>query len=331
MAKKTKDDTKTKGSKRKARCYLGIDVSGPRRGLFRATIRIGAKNAWRLEGLEQFANRAELERVAWSTPEGMEQVREWVSQGRRGLTSLAEATADDCQAVSDEICGVLEKVGPEKVFVDAPAAFARNSVSHGRATEKANLPRARFEFVRQIPFQVTPTIATGMSHGGLWNWIIRGMMVFYAVRAGGKFDAEGWKEYLHQGCKAAPGDGPPAIECMPTATVLSLRSSYRHKDRAMEIVRAIEAEDEYKAVRVLEIVRTYLESSVGSVKRQAQLYDWADATVAALGCLAYEFRDEFEPYRILGDHHDHWESSERSIKSAQEQEGQVEVPIPVLG
>lgn len=331
MAKKTKSDSKNQGSETKERAYLGIDVAGPQRGLFRATIRIDAKDVWQLEGLERFAFQAEPERVAWSTPEGMEQVREWVSQGRRGLTSLAEATEADCAAVAEEVGQVLKEVDPEIVFIDAPAAFARNGVSHGRATEKANISRADYEFVRQIPFQVTPSIATGMEHGGPWNWIIRGMMTFYGVRTGGAFDAESWKEYLHQGWKAELEGGPRAVECMPTASILSLRSSYRHKDRAMEIVRGITAEDEFKAVRVLEIVRKYLAESVGSTKRQAQLYDWADATVAALGCLAYEFPKDFEPYGIEGDTHDRWESSERSVKSAHDQEGQVEVPLPVLG
>lgn len=329
MAKKTKDDKNPPAGKE--RSYLGIDVAGPNRGLFRATVRIDAKNGWHLEGLEHFASKAEPERVAWSTPEGMEQVREWVSQGRRGLTSLSEETADDCRAVAEEVGAVLEEVDPEIVFIDAPAAFARNGVSHGRATEKANISRSDYEFVRQIPFQVTPSFATGMAHGGPWNWILRGMMTFYAVGTGGAFDTESWKEFLHQGRKAALKGGRRAVECMPTATILSLRSSYRHKERAMEIVRGIEAQDEFKAVRVLEIVRTYLASSVGSTKRQAQLYDWADATVAALGCLAYEFPKEFEPYGIEGDTHDRWESAERSIKSAHDQEGQVEVPLPVLG
>lgn len=329
MAKK-KSSAKSR-NKNKQRTYLGIDVAGPRRGLFRATLRVSAKDQWTLEGLERFAHDGSEEAVAWSTEEGMDEVRTWVSQGRRGLTSLSEATADDCSAVAEGVAAVLKQVKPEIVFIDAPAAFARNAVSHGRATEKANLSRAVHEFVRQIPFQVTPSIATGMEHGGPWNWIIRGMMAFYAVRTGGKFDADSWKEFLHQGWKAELKGGPKVVECMPTATILSLRSSFRHKDRAMEILRAIEAEDEFKAVRVLEIVRTYLQQSVGSTKRQAQLYDWADATVAALGCLAYEFPDLFEPYGIEGDTHDRWESSERSIKSAHDQEGQVEVPLPVLG
>lgn len=244
---------------------------------------------------------------------------------------LADETAEDCRGVAEKVAVVLEAADPKIVFIDAPAAFARNAISHGRATEKANISRAQYEFVRQIPFQVTPSIATGMEHGGPWNWILRGMMTFYAVRTGGAFDAESWKEFLHQGWKADLQGGPKAVECLPTASILSLRSSYRHKGRAMEILRAIEAEDEFTTVRVLEIVRDYLENSVGSVKRQAQLYDWADATVAALGSLAYEFPDEFEPYGIAGDTHDRWESSERSIKSAHDQEGQVEVPLPKLG
>jgi hypothetical protein len=322
---------KKKASAGKARSYLGIDVAGPQRGLFRATLRVDPDGGWQLQQLDRFAHDTDPKAFAWSTPEGMKQVLAWVAQGRRGLTSLAEETAEDCRSVAAAVATVLKEVNPEIVFIDAPSAFARNSVSHGRATEKANISRAAYDFVRQIPFQVTPSIATSMEHGGPWNWILRSMMTFYAVRSNGSFDDESWKDYLHQGGKADLTGGPKVVECLPTATILCLRSSYRHKNRAMEIVNAIKAEDEFKAVRVLEIVRDYLETNVGSVKRQAQLYDWADATVAALGSLAYEFPDEFVPYGIEGDTHDRWESSERSVKSAHDQEGQVEVPLPKLG
>lgn len=327
MAKKTTQDDKTK------RTYLGIDVSEPRRGYFLATLKVGDQiDSWRLEGLEQHGHEVEAEKTAWCTEEGMKEIREWSVDGRRGLDKVARATAADCEAVTAVFAEVIDDVGPDMVFIDSPPAFARNAVQHGRATEKADISRAEYEWVRQVPVQVTPSMYGDMvPHGGSWNSLLRGMMVFYAIRNGGEFDEESWVEYVKWGLKHEAKVDLPVKECNPTASVLAIRSSVRRREFVVKLLRKVEAEDEYKAVRVLEIVRAYITRGVASTKREAQLYNWADATVAALGCLPYEFSDDFEAYPIQGDEHDRWQSSERSIKSGHDQEGQIEVPLPKLG
>ena len=173
------------------------------------------------------------------------------------------------------IVRVARAAAPSGVFIDSPSAFSRNTIGHGRLTEKQSLSG--------VSFQSTPSISCGSEHGADWGWLLYGMVAFAACRHQGRFTLEQWMEALSDGLFVSTHEGPAVVrEVFPTATISHLRSRGRGQE-VQGLIRGLRGADAER-----QVVEAYLESGVQAVKEPGQsLFDRADALVAALSALPY--------------------------------------------
>lgn len=194
---------------------------------------------------------------------------------RRGdLEQLARMTWNAAESLSATFDEMVVSRRPQGVFIDSPTAFSRNTLGHGRATEKVSY--------RGVSFQCTPSTACNRTHGGDWNWLVYGMVAYASLR-GTQLTEDVWRHALVNGMYADFVSFATDIhvrECFPTATVSVLRT----QDGAAPLVSSILAPftDNARCGSEVRAVHGYLERGVSAVKTRAALYDRADALVAGL-------------------------------------------------
>ena len=188
-----------------------------------------------------------------------------------GFASMTHASAS---ATSVALWKVIQQVGASGVHIDAPSAFSRNRLGHGRLCEKGSFTG--------VSLQSTPSIACGREHGGDWGWLVYGMGAFGACLHRGQLTVAQWLEDLKSGTFARWNlSGLLLRECFPTATISVLRAFGREAD----VERSLLSKSNQPEVQA---VLEYLGRGVKGVKCPGHaLYDRADALVAALGGLPH--------------------------------------------
>lgn len=145
--------------------------------------------------------------------------------------NLQEAVNALCNAAAIQIDQILA------VGIDSPSGFSRNTVGHGRATEKV----ARHFGIGQnghykIVPQFTPSMECGIEFESPWGWILFGMAAFYAFESNFQGNQAGWTAFLENGLGAAlPALPAHIIEVFPRATIQYLRHQNAQPPQGQQI------------------------------------------------------------------------------------------------
>ena len=198
---------------------------------------------------------------------------------------------------------IISGAPAETVAIDSPSGFSRNTLGHGRLTEKLQAAHGFGKGFR-IGVQMTPSLDCGKSHGGLdWSWVILGMAAFATL--GGLLSVEArlgaWHTYLEHG-----PDGREPVEAFPSATIQYLRQSRNAAARTgvRQLIDAMEpATGQTKAhvVTACELVQTALRVGPKGIKKD----DRAAALVAALSTLPAVFPGQFSTVLMSPPDHCH--------------------------
>jgi hypothetical protein len=249
--------------------YVGIDVGGDRKGFHLCAV------DWNSAAptTARFAEYPSLPKIAIAI------VRPLLAQGR--IDDLARETfkqaSDVVPALWQQILTLCGGNEPAGVFIDSPSAFSRNTLGHGRLTEKRS--------VAGVSFQSTPSLAAGNEHRGEWAWLIFGMMGFASCALrGALLSEERWRDALGEGLFRPTLQLPLVVrECFPTLTVATLRRAGRDAE-----VKALLQPLKLSWPAEVGAVEAYLHHGVRAVKvPRNPLYDRADALVAALSALPH--------------------------------------------
>lgn len=196
--------------------------------------------------------------------------------------------------IATYVCLHLEKAfarlgvqGKIDVFaVDCPSGFSRNTLGHGRATEKVG----RFFGLggqHQAYFQMTPSIACGRPRGNQWAWMLFGMAAFHAIGANFSVSRPSWEQFLRKGFDCIPkGLGGNVVEVFPRATMQYLRHVANQRPQTLadfqRVLAALtDAQDEVSLIR----------RALNTGKRTGS--DRADALIAGLTTLGAVYPASF--------------------------------------
>ena len=147
--------------------------------------------------------------------------------GQRNLSLVANLSFPIAEHVCLRLQAAFARLGVHgaiDVFaIDSPSGFSRNTLGHGRATEKVG----RFFGLggqHQAYFQMTPSIACGRPRGNQWAWMLFGMATFHAIAAKFSVSRPSWDQFLLDGFGCIPKSlGGNVVEVFPRATVQYLR------------------------------------------------------------------------------------------------------------
>ncbi|MGO9952880.1 MAG: hypothetical protein ACLPN1_11820 [Dissulfurispiraceae bacterium] len=165
------------------------------------------------------------------------------------------------------------------IGIDSPSGFSRNTMMHGRATERVSNhfgigQRGNFP----VYFQMTPSICCGKINNGTWFWMLFGMAAFYAFVNKFHFEETTWRSFIQNGYEKEN-----IIEVFPGATIQYLR---QQGQGAVETLQHV-LNNVQHAEAECHLIKQALETgeSTGS--------DKADALIAALTMLPFIDDNQF--------------------------------------
>ena len=191
------------------------------------------------------------------------------------------------------------------VGIDSPSGFSRNTMGHGRVTEKvAPLWGIGLNGNFRVVFQMTPSVACGRPHGAEWYWMLFGMAAFYAFESNFHHNLQGWRNYLLNGLAIANQALPwHVIEVFPRATIQYLRSQNHHIPAANiiqnfldnMIMPLIHNSHDQISIEALNRINEVLQNG------EPTMNDYADALIAALTTLPSIMPDQYHYMTLEGD------------------------------
>jgi hypothetical protein len=174
---------------------------------------------------------------------------------------------------------ILEDI--DIIAIDSPSGFSRNTIGHGRATEKVwryFLPTDRRRgFI--VNFQMSPSISCGRERGNHWSWIIFGMGAFHTIDNNFQFDKKTWLNFIQNGIR----NKEKVIEIFPRVTIQSIRM--QGNDTITILIKIL------NNLRNSHIENGLIKIALYNGKRTGN--DRADSLIAALTTLPFVYPDRF--------------------------------------
>lgn len=167
------------------------------------------------------------------------------------------------------------------ISIDSPSGFSRNTMGHGRATEKVwryfRPTNKHREFV--VNFQMSPSINCQRERGNNWSWIIFGMAAFHILENNFQFDKKTWLNFLQKGIKAKE----KIIEIFPRVTIQSIRM--QGNDAIETVIKIL------NKLRNCQTENLLIRNTLHNGKRTGS--DRADALIAVLTTLPSVYPNRF--------------------------------------
>lgn len=257
---------------------LGIDIAGaPGRQFDLALIN------W--ENSEVFWERMPLGTRGKDYPSyDFNQIRTATADG--DLEQIAEYSYNIVAHVGERLCNSFNNLNImlkdiDVIAIDSPSGFSRNTMGHGRATEKVwryFLPTdKRRDF--SVNFQMSPSISCGREHGNNWFWIIFGMGAFHILDNNFRFDKKTWLNFIQNGIK----NKEKIIEIFPRVTIQSIR--IQGNDAIAILIKIL------NKLKNTQIENEFIKNALYNGQRTGN--DRADSLIAALTTLPFVYSDRF--------------------------------------